>query len=56
MATGKSAAVSQAQIIDDLKGILDAGFESIIIRYRGNSASEQTEQMARFAADILPKL
>ncbi len=47
---------SQAQIIDDLKGILDAGFESIIIRYRGNSASEQTEQMARFAADILPKL
>ncbi len=47
---------SQAQIVDDLKAILDAGFESIIIRYRGNSAAEQTEQMERFAGDILPRL
>ena len=47
---------SQAQIIDDLKGILDAGFDNIIVRYRGASATEQTEQMERFAGDILPKL
>lgn len=47
---------SQAQIVDDLKAILDAGFESVIIRYRGDSAAEQTEQMERFAGDILPKL
>lgn len=47
---------SQAQIVDDLKAILDAGFESVIIRYRGDSAAEQTEQMDRFAGDILPKL
>ena len=42
--------------MDDLKAILDAGFESVIIRYRGDSAAEQTEQMDRFAGDILPKL
>ncbi|MEX2614733.1 MAG: TIGR03619 family F420-dependent LLM class oxidoreductase [Alphaproteobacteria bacterium] len=47
---------SQAQIVDDLKAILDAGFESVIIRYRGDSAVEQTAQMARFADDVLPKL
>lgn len=47
---------SEAQIIDDLKGILDAGFQSIIVRYRGDSAAAQTEQMERFATDIVPRL
>jgi probable F420-dependent oxidoreductase len=47
---------SQAQIVDDLKAVLDAGFATVILRYRGDSAAEQTEQMERFAADVLPKL
>jgi probable F420-dependent oxidoreductase len=47
---------SEAQIIDDLKAILDAGFQSIIVRYRGDSAAAQTEQMEHFAAEIVPKL
>jgi probable F420-dependent oxidoreductase len=47
---------SEAQIKDDLKAILDAGFQKIVIRYRGDSAAAQMEQMERFAADIAPKL
>jgi probable F420-dependent oxidoreductase len=47
---------SPAQIVDDLKAILDQGFHSVIIRYRGNSAAAQMEQMERFAGEILPKL
>lgn len=47
---------SEAQIIDDLKGILGAGFQSIVVRYRGDSAAGQTEQMDRFVSDIVPRL
>jgi len=47
---------SQAQIVDDLKSILDAGFQKIVVRYRGDSAAAQTEQMDRFVSDIVPKL
>lgn len=47
---------SQSQIVDDLKSILDAGFEKIVVRYRGDSAAAQTEQMDCFVSDIVPKL
>jgi len=47
---------SEQQIIDDLKMVLDAGFQSIIVRYRGDSAEAQMEQMERFAEDIVPNL
>lgn len=47
---------SEAQIIDDLKSVFDAGFQSIIVRYRGDSAAEQMQQMEKFANDIAPKL
>ena len=47
---------SQAEITDDLKSIRDAGFSDIIVRYRGDSAAAQMEQMARFADEIVPKL
>jgi len=47
---------SEAQIVDDLKAILGAGFESIIVRYRGDSAAAQMEQMERFASEIVPRL
>lgn len=47
---------SEQQIIDDLKSILDAGFEKIVVRYRGDSAAAQVQQMERFASDIVPRL
>ena len=47
---------SEKQIIEDLKNVLGAGFKSIVIRYRGDNAVAQTEQMERFASDIVPKL
>ncbi len=47
---------SEAQIVDDLKAILDAGFGKIIVRYRGDSAAAQMQQMQRFAGEIAPKL
>jgi len=47
---------SQSQIVDDLKSILDAGFEKIVVRYRGDSAAAQTEQMDRFVSDVVPRL
>jgi probable F420-dependent oxidoreductase len=47
---------SEKQIIEDLKNVLGAGFKSIIIRYRGDNATEQTEQMERFVSEIAPKL
>ncbi|MDA1310430.1 MAG: LLM class flavin-dependent oxidoreductase, partial [Proteobacteria bacterium] len=47
---------SEAQIVDDLKSILGAGFKSIIVRYRGDSAAAQMDQMERFASEIVPRL
>jgi len=47
---------SDSQILDDLKAIVDAGFESIIVRYRGDSAAAQMQQMEMFASDVAPKL
>ena len=47
---------SEQQIIDDLKSILGAGFSSIIVRYRGDSAKAQQLQMERFAEEIIPSL
>ncbi|MBH69080.1 MAG: hypothetical protein CMM58_12050 [Rhodospirillaceae bacterium] len=47
---------SEIQIIDDLKSIFDAGFNSVVVRYRGESTKVQTEQMERFASDIIPKI
>ena len=47
---------SEAQIVDDLKSILDFGFQKIVVRYRGDSAAAQTEQMERFVSDIVPRL
>lgn len=47
---------SDAQILDDLKAIQDAGFTTTIIRYRGDSAAAQMRQMEMFANDVAPKL
>ena len=47
---------SEAQIIDDLKSILESGFNNVVVRYRGDNAKEQRTQMERFAEEIVPKL
>ena len=47
---------SEAQIIDDLKAVRDAGFAKIIVRYRGDSAAAQMEHLKRFAGEVAPKL
>ena len=47
---------SEQQIIDDLKSILGAGFSSVIVRYRGDSAEAQQLQMERFVEKIIPSL
>lgn len=47
---------SEAQIVDDLKAVGDAGFAKIIVRYRGDSAAAQMEHLKRFAGEVAPKL
>ncbi len=47
---------SVQQIIDDLKMILDLGFQTVIVRYHGTGADEQVEQISRFVDDIVPKV
>jgi probable F420-dependent oxidoreductase len=44
------------QVIDDFKAIFDLGFDTVIVRYHGATADEQIAHMARFAADIIPKI
>jgi probable F420-dependent oxidoreductase len=44
------------QIIDDLKALLDLGFETIAVRHHAASAAEQVAQISRFATDIIPKV
>jgi len=45
-----------ADIEGDLKAILDAGFHRVIVRYRGASLEEQTDQLKRFVDDVAPRL
>jgi len=47
---------SEAEIKDDLKAIIDAGFEKIVIRFRGTDAGEQTRNLKHFAETIAPAL
>ena len=47
---------SEKEIIDDLKRLFDLGFHNIIVRYRGDSASELTRQIDHFVSAIVPKV
>ena len=47
---------SVGQIVDDLKALRDLGFGHFAVRYRGETAESQTEQLARFADEIIPKV
>ena len=45
-----------ADIIDDLRRLVDLGYSSCIVRYRGSDAEEQRRQLRMFIADIMPKV
>jgi probable F420-dependent oxidoreductase len=45
---------SVAQITDDVKQLRELGFGKIILRYRGASATQQLQQIDRFANEIVP--
>ena len=47
---------SRTEIVDDLRRILDAGFRTVIVRYRGDDAAEQKRELEEFAADVIPRL
>src|SRR5262245_10292733 len=43
------------EIRDDIKRLLDLGFDPIIVRHRGDSAAEQMHQIERFISEIAAK-
>jgi probable F420-dependent oxidoreductase len=43
-------------IVDDLRRLVDLGYSSVIVRYRGGDAKEQRQQIHRFISDILPNV
>jgi probable F420-dependent oxidoreductase len=47
---------SQAEIVDDLRRLVDLGYRRCIVRYRGNDAEEQRKQLRMFLDDIMPKV
>lgn len=44
------------EIIDDLRRLIDLGYRSFIVRYRGSDAAEQRQQLDRFISEIIPKV
>jgi hypothetical protein len=47
---------SPAEIVDDLRRLVDLGYSRLIVRYRGSAAEEQRRQLRILMADILPKV
>ena len=47
---------SQADIVDDLRRLVDLGYSHMIVRYRGSDAEEQRKQLRIFISDIIPKV
>ena len=47
---------SQAEIVDDLRRLVDLGYSRIIVRYWGSDAEEQRKQLRIFIANIIPKV
>ena len=47
---------SVADLVDDLRRLVDLGYDSCIVRYRGSDAEEQRQQLHRFLADVMPKV
>ena len=47
---------SQADIVDDLRRLVDLGYSRIIVRYRGSDAEEQRKQLRIFIDHIITKV
>src|SRR5215510_710042 len=47
---------SQADILDDLRRLVELGYSRVIVRYRGNDAEEQRRQLRIFIDNIIPKI
>jgi probable F420-dependent oxidoreductase len=47
---------SQADIVDDLRRLVDLGYRHVIVRYRGSDAEEQRQQLNIFISQIIPKV
>jgi probable F420-dependent oxidoreductase len=45
---------SQAEIVDDLRRLVDLGYSRVIVRYRGRDAEAQRRQLRIFIDDIIP--
>jgi probable F420-dependent oxidoreductase len=47
---------SQADIVEDLRRLVDLGYNRIIVRYRGSDAAEQRTQLRILISQIIPKV
>jgi probable F420-dependent oxidoreductase len=47
---------SEADIVDDLRRLVDLGYSRTIVRYRGSDAEEQRQQLRIFISNIIPKV
>jgi probable F420-dependent oxidoreductase len=47
---------SEADVVDDLRRLLDLGYSRVIVRYRGTDAEEQRQQLQSLLSHILPKV
>src|SRR5262252_3558297 len=46
----------QADIVDDLRRLVDLGYSRVIVRYRGSDTEEQRKQLRIFIDHIVPKV
>jgi probable F420-dependent oxidoreductase len=47
---------SQAEIVDDLRRLVDLGYGRVIVRYRGSNAEAQRQQLRMLIEMIMPKV
>ena len=47
---------SEAEIVDDLRHLIDLGYGRVIVRYRGSDAEAQRQQLRRLLETIMPKV
>lgn len=47
---------SEADIVDDLRRLMELGYSRVIVRYRGSDAEVQRQQLHRLLSDIVPKV
>jgi probable F420-dependent oxidoreductase len=47
---------SKAQILDDIRRLIDLGYDGVVIRYRGSEAEAQRNQLRIFIDEIMSKV